>query len=65
MTRRYVVGMVLYVATFALTFLSVTLSLALIVGLALLVILPEPGSRKEEPEASPGDKRVTEESDRA
>ena len=65
MTRRYVVGMVLYMAAFALTFLSVTLSLAFIVGLALLFILPEPGSRKEEPKASPETKGVTEESGRA
>jgi uncharacterized membrane protein len=41
MTRRYVVGMILYVFAFALAFFSVTLSLVLIVGLALLFVLPE------------------------
>ena len=44
MTRRYVAGMVLYALTFALTFVNVVLSLALVVGLALLFVLPEPGN---------------------
>ena len=44
MTRRYVAGMVLYIAAFALTFVNVVLSLVLVVGLALLFVLPEPGS---------------------
>jgi hypothetical protein len=38
MTRRYVVGMVLYIFAFALAFLSVILSLVLVVGLALLFV---------------------------
>ena len=47
MTRRYVVGMVFYIGAFGLTFLNAVLSLVLIVGLALLFVLPEPGSRPE------------------
>ena len=42
MTRRYVAGMVFFIVAFALAFVSVTLSLALVVGLALLFVLPEP-----------------------
>lgn len=42
MTRRFVVGMLLYIAAFALAFVSTTLALAIIVGLALLFVLPEP-----------------------
>lgn len=51
MTRRYVAGMALYVLAFALAFFSAAASLALIVGLALLFVLPEPGERsgKERP----------------
>ena len=46
MTRRYVFGMLLYILAFALTFVSPAASLALIVILALLFVLPEPeGSR--------------------
>ena len=46
MTRRYVLGMLLYVAAFALAFVSAAASLALIVILALIFVLPEPdGSR--------------------
>jgi len=46
MTRRYVFGMLLYILAFALAFLSPTASLALIVILALIFVLPEPeGSR--------------------
>ncbi len=44
MTRRYVRGMVLYVVAFALTFVSIVLTLALIVGLTLLFVLPNPGA---------------------
>ncbi|MBV9455352.1 MAG: DUF1211 domain-containing protein [Rubrobacter sp.] len=51
MTRRYVLGMTLYTAAFALAFLNVVFSLALIAGLALLFVLPEPSSRAEKPEA--------------
>jgi TMEM175 potassium channel family protein len=45
MTRRFVLGMFLYIVAFALAFVSVTASLALIVALALLFVLPEPGDR--------------------
>lgn len=45
MTRRYIVGMVLYIFAFALAFVSPVASLALIVVLALLFVLPEPGGR--------------------
>ncbi|CAN5746003.1 hypothetical protein BH18ACT11_BH18ACT11_25620 [soil metagenome] len=42
MTRRYVLGMLLYVVAFALAFVSPAASLALIVLLALIFVLPEP-----------------------
>jgi len=42
MTRRYVFGMLLYILAFALAFLSPAASLALIVVLALIFVLPEP-----------------------
>ena len=42
MTRRYVLGMLPYVVAFALAFVSSAASLALIVILALIFILPEP-----------------------
>ena len=42
MTRRYVLGMLLYVVAFALAFASPAASLALIVILALIFVLPEP-----------------------
>ena len=58
MTRRYVVGMAFYIGAFALTFLNAVLSLVLIVGLALLFVLPEP--RRGKPEED----RDTEEPDR-
>ena len=45
MTRRYVAGMVAYLVTFLLAFVNVTASLFLIVVLALLFVLPEPGER--------------------
>jgi len=47
MTRRFVLGMLLYIVAFALTFVSVAASLALIVALTLLFILPEPGDRSK------------------
>ena len=59
MTRRYVAGMLLYISAFALAFVNIVLSLALIVGLALVFILPEPGSRPGKPEASAEDDQVT------
>ena len=42
MTRRYVFGMILYILAFALAFVSPAASLALIVILALIFVLPEP-----------------------
>ena len=46
MTRRFVLGMLLYILAFALAFVSATASLGLIVVLALIFVLPEPeGSR--------------------
>jgi uncharacterized membrane protein len=45
MTRRFVAGMVAYLVTFLLAFVNVTASLFLIVVLALLFVLPEPGER--------------------
>jgi uncharacterized membrane protein len=45
MTRRYVFGMVAYLLAFALAFVNVAASLVLIVILALLFDLPEPGER--------------------
>jgi uncharacterized membrane protein len=47
MTRRYLAGMVAYLVAFALAFVNVTASLASIVALALLFVLPEPGERAE------------------
>jgi uncharacterized membrane protein len=45
MTRRYLLGTVAYVLVFLLAFVNVAASLALIVALALLFVLPEPGDR--------------------
>ena len=45
MTRRYVVGMALYILAFALAFINVVVTLLLIVGFALLFVLPESGER--------------------
>jgi uncharacterized membrane protein len=49
MTRRYVAGMVAYIVSFLLAFVNVTASLLLIVVLALLFVLPEPGERTKPP----------------
>jgi uncharacterized membrane protein len=46
MTRRYVFGMLAYFVAFALAFVNVVASLILIVVLALLFVLPEPGERR-------------------
>ena len=46
MTRRYVLGCLLYLLAFALVFVSVAASLALIVALALVFVLPEPSGMK-------------------
>jgi uncharacterized membrane protein len=45
MTRRYLIGAALYIVAFAIAFVSALASLVLIVGLALLFVLPEPGER--------------------
>jgi hypothetical protein len=45
MTRRYLLGAVAYLLVFLLAFVNVAASLALIVALALLFVLPEPGER--------------------
>jgi uncharacterized membrane protein len=45
MTRRYLLGTVAYVLVFLLAFVNVAASLAVIVALALLFVLPEPGDR--------------------
>jgi ABC-type transport system involved in cytochrome bd biosynthesis fused ATPase/permease subunit len=42
MTRRYMLGTILYILAFALAFFSPVASLALIVVLALIFVLPEP-----------------------
>jgi hypothetical protein len=47
MTRRYVVGLMLYVGAFALTFVSVAASLALIVVLGLVLGLIKPFDRSK------------------
>ncbi len=43
MTRRYIAGTGFYLIAFTLTFVSAVASLVLVVGLALLFVLPEPG----------------------
>jgi uncharacterized membrane protein len=50
MTRRYVLGMVAYLFAFILAFINVAASLILIVILALIFVLPEPGERRSAPE---------------
>ena len=47
MMRCYVVGLLLYLGAFALTFVSVAASLALIVVLGLVFGLPEPFDRSK------------------
>jgi uncharacterized membrane protein len=49
MTRRYVAGTVAYLLTFLIALVNVTASLILIVVLALLFVLPEPGERRTTP----------------
>ncbi len=66
MTRRYVAGMVLYAVTFALTFINVALSLILVVGLALVFVLPEPEGHAQSTdttEASAREDKVAEKQD--
>ncbi len=48
MTRRYLLGTVAYLLVLLLTFVNVAASLILIVILALLFVLPEPGDRARE-----------------
>lgn len=59
MTRRYVLGAFFYVLAFALAFVSLTASLVLLVGLALVFILPEPSERtsSQRSRRSPRDRR--------
>jgi uncharacterized membrane protein len=45
MTRRYLAGTLAYLFAFVLSLVNVTASLALIVALALIFVLPEPGER--------------------
>lgn len=59
MTRRYVAGMALYALTFALAFVNVVVSLVLVVGLALLFVLPEPVSQSGRLQASAEDEQAT------
>ena len=56
MTRRYLLGTVAYLLVLLLAFANVAASLALIVALALLFVLPEPGERvrKEVPARARG-----------
>jgi len=56
MTRRYLLGTVAYLLVFLLAFVNVAASLALIVALALLFVLPEPIDRpgKEGPTRTRG-----------
>ena len=53
MTRRYVLGMVAYLFAFLLAFVNVAASLILIVVLALIFVLPEPGERTRPPRRAP------------
>jgi uncharacterized membrane protein len=48
LTRRYLLGTVAYLLVLLLTFVNVAASLILIVILALLFVLPEPGDRARE-----------------
>jgi len=45
MTRRFILGTFFYVLAFLLAFVSLTISLILLVGLALIFILPESSER--------------------
>jgi hypothetical protein len=54
MSRRYVYGMVMYVIAFVPALANVTASLVLIVILALLFILPEPGAKRVGSTTRPG-----------
>jgi uncharacterized membrane protein len=57
MTRRYLLGMVAYLLVFLLAFVNVAASLALIVALALLFVLPEPIDRPGKERSGRGGRR--------
>lgn len=64
MTGRYIIGMVLYLAAFGLAFVNIWVSLAVIFGLALLFVGPEPtirsSSRTGDPDNLSEDNKSTE-----
>ena len=57
MTRRYLLGTVAYLLVFVLAYANVAASLILIVILALLFVLPEPGDRAGKERAGRGGRR--------
>ena len=57
MTRRYLLGTVAYLLVFVLAYVNVAASLILIVILALLFVLPEPGDRAGKESAGRGGRR--------
>jgi uncharacterized membrane protein len=57
MTRRYLLGTVAYLMVFVLAYVNVAASLILIVILALLFVLPEPGDRAGKERAGRGGRR--------
>ena len=57
MTRRYLLGTVAYLLVFVLAYLNVAASLILLVILALLFVLPEPGDRVGKERAGSGGRR--------
>jgi uncharacterized membrane protein len=57
MTRRYLLGTVAYLLVFVLAYLNVAASLILLVILALLFVLPEPGDRVGKERAGRGGRR--------
>ena len=57
MTRRYLLGTVAYLLVFVLAYVNVAASLILIVILALLFVLPEPGDRAGKERARRGGRR--------
>jgi uncharacterized membrane protein len=57
MTRRYLLGTVAYLLVFVLAYVNVAASLILIVILALLFVLPEPGDRAGKERAGRGGRR--------
>ncbi|HLL98956.1 MAG TPA: TMEM175 family protein [Rubrobacteraceae bacterium] len=57
MTRRYLLGTVAYLLVFVLAYVNVAASLILLVILALLFVLPEPGDRAGKERAGRGGRR--------